>query len=160
MKYFKFDLIVLFIKGTTQSPFLWHLYNDNRVFRGIMSGYIGKYKHRAVFYFCFAFCLLRFMYSRIYSLYCLGLCSRHCFTRSRSLSALSVVYLGLGGDELKTTANSISSRLLPPVPRFEAHTGTGCCLRFAYCAVYCVRLYRVSKACKIIHFVLDTPIMQ
>lgn len=78
---------------------------------GITSGYIGKYKHRVVFYFCFAFCLLRFMYLCLYALYLSLFSFCHSIARCLSFLALSVAYLGLGGGELKTTANSISSRL-------------------------------------------------
>lgn len=74
--------------------------------------YLGEHKRdRMKDYFCFAFCLLRFMYSRLYALYCSRFSFCHSIARCLSFWALSVVYLGLGGGELKTTANSISSRL-------------------------------------------------
>src|SRR5690554_3231631 len=81
-----------------------------------MSGYLGEHKRsqcndRIEFYFCFAFCLLRFMYSRLYTLYLSLFSFCHSITRCLSLSALSVLYLGLSGGELKTTANRISERL-------------------------------------------------
>ena len=83
---------------------------------GIMLGYIGEhrrphYSSRVTFYFCFAFCLLRFMYSRLYALYLSLFSFCHSIARCLSFSALSVLYLGLGGGELKTTANRISERL-------------------------------------------------
>ena len=78
--------------------------------------YLGEHKRpqcndRVTFYFCFAFCLLRFMYSRMYSRYRSGFCFFHSLVVTLLRSFSSVLYLGLGGGELKTTANNISARL-------------------------------------------------
>ncbi len=68
---------------------------------GIMSGYLGEHKRpqcddRIKDYFCFAFCLLRFMYSRMYSLYCSWFFSRHLLLYS-TCPALSESLEGFSG---------------------------------------------------------------